>query len=108
MADLMHNFESLNIPIDECTIEEFMHINGKNNEVFLQEIFDDVIEVLETMQTRAENVDESDHVIAETWSPFLEPTEESNFCRFQNIYKKVLEVEDPELQAQVGDEYSKL
>ena len=88
MADLMHNFESLNIPIDECTIEELMHINGKNHEVFLQEIFDDVIEVLETMQTRAENVDESDHVIAETWSPFLEPTEDKVISVGFRIYTK--------------------
>ena len=88
-----------------------MRVDEKNNEVFSQEILDDVNEVLETMKTPPE--DESDHTIAEAYTPFLEPTEDIvNFCRFENIYKKVLTFEDqllcPEVQAQLGDEHSKL
>ena len=87
MADLMRNFEALNIPIDDCTIEEFMHIDDKNKEVFLQEILDDN-EVMEAMQTKAENVAyESDHAIAKACTPFSEPTEDKvNFCGFENMY----------------------
>ena len=114
MADLMCNFKTLNIPIDECIIEEFMHIDDENNEMFSQVISDDVNEMLETMQTRAETMeDESDHAIVETCTPFPEPTKDKvNFCEFQNMYEKVLEVEDqmlcPDLQAHEGDEYNKV
>ena len=46
MADLLRSYEALTIPIDECAIEEFMHINDENNQMFLQEVLDDVNDVL--------------------------------------------------------------
>ena len=64
------------------------------------------------MQT-IENADESDHTSAETCTSFLKLAEDGvNFCGFENMYEKVLEMEDqllyPEGQAQVGDEYREL
>ena len=111
MTNLLRSFEALNIPIpeDECAIEEFMHIDDKNNEVFAQELLNDENELLETMQTTPENAqDESDHANAKACTPFLESTEDSvNFCGFENnMYEKVLEIDQlcPEVQAQVRDE----
>ena len=112
MADLLHSFKALNIPIDESTIEEFVHIDDENNEVLSKEIFDDVNEMLEMMQAKNDNSeDESDHAVAEAGAQFLEPAED-NFGRFEFMYEKFLEVEDqllcPDVQAQVGDDCNEL
>ena len=67
---------------------------------------------METKQTTPENAeDKSDQTSTKACSMlFSESTENSfSFCGFENMFKKVLEVEDqflcPEVQAQVGDEY---
>ena len=52
MADRLLAFKTLNIPIDESIIEEFVHIDGKNNKVFSKDILDDVNEVFETCKQR--------------------------------------------------------
>ena len=48
------------------------------------------------MQITPENVeDESNYTIAAACTPFPEPTKTiSIFCEFENMYKKVLEVQD--------------
>ena len=35
MADLLCSFKALNIPIDESTLDEFVHVYDKNSEEFL-------------------------------------------------------------------------
>ena len=46
MAELLRSFEALNFQVGECAIEEFIYIDNENNEVFSQEILDDVNDVL--------------------------------------------------------------
>ena len=76
MADLLRGFKALNFPTDKSTIEEFVHINDENKEVFSKVIFDDVYEMLETMQATNDNSeDESDHTVAEVCAQFPEPAE---------------------------------
>lgn len=41
MADLLRSFNALNIPRDESSAEEFVHIGDENNEVFSRVILDD-------------------------------------------------------------------
>ena len=66
------------------------------------------------MQRTLENAeDEIDHTSAKACTPFPESTEGGvDFCGFENMYEKVLEIEDqlrcPEVQPHVGDEYSEL
>ena len=49
MADLLRSFNSLNIPIDESTLDNFVHVDNKNSEEFSYDILDDVNEVLESI-----------------------------------------------------------
>ena len=49
MADLLRSFKALNIPIDESTLDEFVHADDENSEEFSHEILDDVNEVLESI-----------------------------------------------------------
>ena len=58
MADLLCSFKALNIPIDESTLDEFVHVDDKSNEEFSHEILDDVNEVLESIQATNDNEDE--------------------------------------------------
>ena len=58
MADLLCSFKALNIPIDESTLDEFVHVDDKNSEEFSHEILDDVNEVLESIQATNDNEDE--------------------------------------------------
>ena len=51
MADLLCSFKALNIPIDESTLDEFVHVYDENSEEFSHEILDDVNELLESIRT---------------------------------------------------------
>ena len=62
MTDLLCSFKALNIPIDESTLDEFVHVHDENSEEFLHEILDDVNEVLESIQARNDNKDENVHI----------------------------------------------
>ena len=61
IADLLCSFKALNILINESTLDEFVHVDDKNNEEFSHEILDDVNEVLESIQATNDNKDESIH-----------------------------------------------
>ena len=63
MADLLCSFKALNIPIDESTLDEFVHVDDKNSEEFSHEILDDVNEVLESIQATNDNEDENVHTV---------------------------------------------
>ena len=95
MADLLCNFETINIPIDESTLDEFVHVDDENSEEFSHEILDDVNEVLENIQATNDNKDENLHNVFESCAHSPAPTGNNIiFCGFKHIYKKVLEVED--------------
>ena len=115
MADLLHNFEALNIPIDEGTMDEFVHADDENGEEFSKEIMEDVNEVLTRAQTTVGNEDANEDMMVEACAQNSEPvvlTNDVTFDGFEKMYNKVLEVEDqllcPTSQAQAGDGYSEM
>ena len=113
MGELLRSFKILNIPIDESTIDEFVHVDDENSEEFSHEILVDVNDVLERMQTTNDNEDESDHTMVEACVQSPELTESDiTFGGFENMYIKVLEVEDqllcPDVQAQAENDYNDL
>ena len=65
MADLLCSFKALNIPIDESTLDEFVHVYDKNSEEFSHETLDDVNEFLESIQATNDNKDENLHIVVE-------------------------------------------
>ena len=113
MADLLCSFKALNIPIDESTLDEFVHVDDENSEEFSHEILDDVNEVLESKQATNDNEDENVRTVVESCSHSPARTgNDVTFCGFEHIYNKVLEVEDqllcPDVQAQAGNYYNEL
>ena len=65
MADLLCSFKALNIPIDESTLDEFVHVYDENSKEFSHEILDDVNELLESIQATNDNKDEKVHTVVE-------------------------------------------
>ena len=95
MAGLLCSSKALNIPIDESTLDEFVHVYDENSEEFSHEILDDVNEVLESIQATNDNEDENVHTVVESCAHSPAPTGNNIiFCGFEHIYNKVLEVED--------------
>ena len=112
MADLLCSFKALNIPIDESTLDEFVHVDDENSEEFSNEILDDVNK-LESIQATNDNEDENVHTVVETCVHSPAPTENDvTFFGFEHIYNKVLEIENqllcPDVQAQAGNYYNEL
>ena len=106
MADLLCSFKALNIPIDESTLDEFVHVYDKNSEEFLHE-------VLESIQATNDNKDENVHTVVESCAHSPAPTgNDITFCGFEHIHNKVLEVEDqllcPDVQVQAENYYNEL
>ena len=62
MAGLLRSFKALNIPVDESTIDEFVHVNDEKSKEFSHEILN-YFNVLERIQTVNDtgNEDESNH-----------------------------------------------
>ena len=113
MADLLCSLKALNIPIDESTLNEFVHVDDKNSKEFSHEILGDVNEVLESIQATNDNEDENVHTVVESCAHSPAPTgNDVTFCGFEHIYNKVLEVEDqllcPDVQVQAGNCYNEL
>ena len=100
--------------MEESIIQEFVHTDDENNEMFSKKILDNVYEMLEARQAiNGNSEDEGDHTVAEACAQFLEPAEDHvNFGEFELVYEKVVEVEDqllcPNVQAKEGDDYNKL
>ena len=100
----MCSLKALNIPIDESTLDEFVHVDDKNNNEFLHEILDDVNEVLKSIQATNDNEDENVHTVVKSCAHSPAPTgNDVTFCWFEHTYNKVNEVEDqllcPDVQA---------
>ena len=108
MADLLRSFKALNVPVDESTINEFVHVDDENSEELSHEILDDINDVLERMQTVNDtgNEDESNHItVAEACTNTPAQTESNvTFGGFEHMYNKVLEGEDQLLCPNVQDE----
>ena len=86
MADPLCSFKALNIPINESTLDEFVHVDDKNSEEFSNEILDDVNKVLESIQATNDNEDENVHTVVETCAHSPAPTENDvTFCGFDTI-----------------------
>ena len=79
-------------------------------EEFLHEILDDVNEAMESIQATNDNEDENVHTVVESCAHSPAPT--GNTSLFEQIYKKVFEVEDqllcPDAQGQAGNYYNEL
>ena len=89
MADLLHNFEALNIPIDESTMDEFVHADDENGEEFSKEIMEDVNEVLTRAQTTVGNKDANEDMMVEACAQNSEPvvlTNDVTFDGFEKMY----------------------
>ena len=94
MADLLCSFKALSIPIDESTLDEFVHVDDKNSEEFSHKILNDVNEVLESIQATNDNEDEN----VLTWSNLAHIVQHQqgtiSLLVDLNTYNKALEVED--------------
>ena len=88
MADLLCSFKALNIPIDESTLDEFVHVYDENSEEFSHEILDDVNEVLESIQATNDNEDENVHTVVESCAHSPAPTGNMSFFVGLNTYSK--------------------
>ena len=113
MADILCSFKALNIPIDESTLDGFLHVDGEKSEEFSHEILDDVDEVLESIKASNDKKMKMYTLWVESCAHSPAPTE--NYVTsggFKHIYNKVFEVEDqllcPDVQAQVGNYYNEL
>ena len=60
MADLLCSLKALNILIDESTLDKFVHVDDKNSEDFSYEMWNDVSELLKSMQATNNNEDENE------------------------------------------------
>ena len=93
MADLLCSFKALNIPIDESILDEFVHVNDENSEVFSYEILVDVNEVLESIQATNDNEYENVHTVVESCAHSLAPTENDvTFCGLNTYSIKFLKL----------------
>ena len=89
MADLLRSFKALNIPIDESTLDEFVHVYDKNSEEFSHEILDDVNEVLESIQATNDNKDENVHTVVESCAHSPAPTGNMSLFVGLNTYTTI-------------------
>ena len=67
MTDLLCSFKTLNIPIDESTLDEFVHVYDENSEEFSHE-------VSESIQATNDNKDENVHTVVESCAQSPAPT----------------------------------
>ena len=108
----MELIKKLIIPIDESTLDEFVHVDDENSGEFSNEILDDVNEVLKSIQATNDNKDVNVHTVVESCAHSPAPTgNDVTFCGFEHIFSEVLEVEDqlcPGVQAQAGNYYNEL
>ncbi|CAK8676851.1 unnamed protein product [Clavelina lepadiformis] len=89
-------------------LQKVFHVDDENKEEYSQEILGDVNEVLETMQTENDDTDDK----AGPSNDFAPVENSIVFHGFEQLYNKVLEVEDqllcPALQDQAGGAYDNL
>ena len=74
MAYLLSSFKALNIPTDESTLDEFVHVYNENSEEFSYQILDDVSEVLESIQATNDSEGENVHTVVKSCAHSPAPT----------------------------------
>jgi len=108
---LNFSFMALDIAIDNDELDEFMHIDNENNEEYSEALLDDVNMALAAVQS-GEDADTDDEAGPSDVCDGELVTNSVVFHGFDQLYSKVLEVEDqllcPVLQEQAGDDYDKL
>ncbi|KAI6648197.1 hypothetical protein LOD99_12006 [Oopsacas minuta] len=106
MSDVLQRFRSLNFVIEGDELNEFMHVDDENNEEYSQAMLDDVNEVLTTIHTENDDSDDDSDDQSNTSAPI---ENEVIFHGFEQLYRKILEIEDQllctDVQAQAGDAY---
>ena len=78
--------QSIKFPIDESTLDEFVHVHDENSEEFSHEILDDVIELLESIEATNDNKDENVHTVVESCAHSPTPTGNMSLFVGWNIY----------------------
>ena len=86
MAYLLCSFKALNVPIDESTLDEFVHVYDEKSEEFSHKILDDVSEVLESIQATNNNKDENIHTVVESCAHSPAPTRNMSLFVGLNTY----------------------
>ena len=111
IPELLLSFRALDIAIDNDELDEFMHIDDEKNEEYSDALLDDVNTALAAVQSD-EDADTDDEAGPSNACDGEVVTNSIVFHGFDQLYSKVLEVEDqllcPVLQEQAGDDYDKI
>ena len=111
IPELLVSFRALDIANDLDELDEFMHIDDEKNEEYSEVLLDDVNTALAPVQS-GEDADTDDEAGPSNACDGVIVTNSVVFHGFDQLYSKVLEVEDqllcPVLQGQAGDDYDKL
>ncbi len=96
---------ALNLFVGQEELEEFVHVNNKNNEEFAAAVFEDVEELLETMKIVEENPDDdNDDDILTSQASDSSLGNIVVFKGFESLYKQVVDIEDQLLYSKVRKE----
>ena len=105
------SFRALDIAIDNDELDKFMHIDDEKNEEYSEALLDDVNAALAAVQS-GEGADTDDEAGPSNACDGEIVTNSVVFHGFDQLYSKVLEVEDqllcPVLQEEAGDDYDKI
>ena len=111
VPELLLSFRALDIAIDNDELDKFMHINDEKNEEYSEALLDDVNAALAAVQS-GEGADTDDEAGPSNACDGEIVTNSVVFHGFDQLYSKVLEVEDqllcPVLQEEAGDDYDKI
>ena len=107
MTNIISRFGSLSIQVEESELQEFEHIDDKNNEVYSQAILEDVDELLQTLQIETQLEEQEDHENDNGSTSLF-----ASFCYFDKLDRSLLEIDDQlltsEFQAESGDAYDNI
>ena len=111
IPELLVSFGALDIAIGNDKLDQFMHIDDENNEEHSKALLHDVNTALAAEQS-GKNADINDGAGSSNACEGELVTNSVDFYGFDQLYSKVLEVEDqlryPVLQEQARDDYYKL
>ncbi|KAF5185902.1 Tigger transposable element-derived protein [Thalictrum thalictroides] len=108
--NLGNMMQELQISINPSEMNDFLHIDDEDNEDFIQEIFADVEEVMESMQLANHEDEEQDTELNSEIEASVE--QRTEFRGFASHYSTLLDVEDqllcPESQAEAEESFDSL
>ena len=91
--EVMNAFETLNLNIESSELDEFVHADDENNEMFAAAVLEDVEELLKTMNVSEIAENEGDDK-ADPFEKNVETESHTQFEGFEVLYKQVLDIED--------------